>query len=69
MLYPHQGADVDANGRPSTACNYTLSGNKLSLTCDEGAKAVFKIADNGSLVGPPTGMYNHPAFAHFIEKK
>jgi len=44
-----------ATGPVSTQCTYTESGKSLTLVC-EGDTTVFKVDDDGALIGPPDGM-------------
>ena len=44
-----------ATGPVSTPCTYTESGSNVSLVC-ENDKTVFKIDDDGALLGPPDGF-------------
>jgi hypothetical protein len=44
-----------ATGPVSTPCSYTESGKTVTLVC-EGDKTVFKIDDDGALIGPPDGL-------------
>ena len=44
-----------ATGPVSTECTYTESGKSLTLVC-EGDTTVFKVDDDGALIGPPDGM-------------
>ena len=44
-----------ATGPVSTPCTYTQSGKTLTLVC-EGDTTVFKVDDDGALIGPPDGF-------------
>jgi len=44
-----------ATGPVSTACTYTESGKTITLVC-EGDTTVFKVDDDGALIGPPEGL-------------
>lgn len=44
-----------STGPISTSCTYTESGKTVTLIC-EGDKTVFKIDDDGALIGPPGGF-------------
>ena len=44
-----------ATGPVSTLCSYSESGRTVTLVC-EGDKTVFKIDDDGALIGPPDGL-------------
>jgi hypothetical protein len=49
--------------------SYTQDGDKIALTCEGAAKTIFTVNDDGSLAGPPEGLYAHKAFAHLTEKR
>jgi hypothetical protein len=70
VAYAGQAVSFDDAGMPAgTACKYNQNADKITLTCEEGAQAVYTVNDDGSLAGPPAGLYGHPAFAHLVEKK
>lgn len=70
IAYAGQMIAFDNAGQlAGTPCDYKQDGDKISLTCGEGAKADYEIAADGSLQGPSEGMFKHPAFAHLTEQK
>jgi len=70
IAYAGQAIFFGADGRsPRTACTYNQNENKIALACEEGAKADYSFSADGSLEGPPTGMFRHTAFAHLTEQK
>jgi hypothetical protein len=44
-----------ATGPISTPCRYTENGKTVTLVC-EGDKTVFKVDDDGALIGPEGGL-------------
>ena len=69
-MYSYQSGMFRNSGFFSSDCTYSQNGNKVDLTC-EGAKhekVAYAVNGDGSLTGPPTGMYGHKAFAHLTEK-
>jgi len=70
VAYAGQAIYFGEDGRsPRTDCTYSQSGKKIDLACEEGAKAVYTVNADGSLTGPPEGMWKHTAFAHLVLKK
>jgi len=70
VLYGGQQMDFDSNGMPlPIACKYTQNADKVTLTCDGVAGAVFTMNKDGSLSGPADGLWHHAAFAHMTEVK
>jgi peptidoglycan hydrolase-like protein with peptidoglycan-binding domain len=69
VLYARQAVSFDSNGRnPTTWCKYQQEKNKITLTCDSEV-GEFTINKDGSLTGPPEGMWGHEAFARLTELK
>jgi peptidoglycan hydrolase-like protein with peptidoglycan-binding domain len=69
VLYARQSVAFDSNGQnPTTWCKYQQEQKKVTLTCDS-EKAQFTINGDGSLTGPPEGMWGHAAFARLTELK
>lgn len=69
VLYARQSVAFDSNGQnPTTWCKYQREQKKVTLTCDS-EKAQFTINGDGSLMGPPEGMWGHAAFARLTELK
>lgn len=65
VIYAGQMVAFGADGAsPATPCTYNQNGDKLTLNCGEGVNVVFTVNNDGSLTGPPTGMFQHTAFAH-----
>lgn len=70
VAYAGQMVSFDGAGRlAGTPCTYNQDGEKVTLRCEPGATAVYTVSGDGSLQGPPAGMYKHPAFAHLTERK
>jgi uncharacterized Zn-binding protein involved in type VI secretion len=73
MAYAGQAINgvVRANGSNNlhTDCTYKQNGDMVILTYDRGAKVVFKVEIDGSLSGPPAGIWGQKAFAHLVLKK
>jgi hypothetical protein len=60
------------SGRAEAAffdCSYSLDGDKLNLNCPGAEGTPFTVNKDGSLTGPPAGMWGHAAFAHLVLKK
>jgi hypothetical protein len=70
-MYPYQDAVFGAGGFASSDCTYIQNGAKINLTCAAAKEmtVVYTVNKDGSLTGPPEGMYGHAAFAHVVEKK
>jgi peptidoglycan hydrolase-like protein with peptidoglycan-binding domain len=69
VVYARQGVSFDSNGRnPTTWCKFQQEKNKVTLTCDSEV-GEFTINKDGSLTGPPEGMWGHAAFARLTELK
>lgn len=69
VAYARQTISFDSNGQnPTTWCKYQQEQNNVSLTCDS-EKAEFTINRDGSLTGPPEGMWGEAAFARLTELK
>jgi hypothetical protein len=70
-MYAGQAISMDSAQNGSTPCTYTQDSGKVTLACagakDE--KAVYTVNDDGSLTGPPDGIWGQKAFAHMTEKK
>jgi hypothetical protein len=49
---------------PRVECTYTQDGNKITLTTVGIAGVVFTVNKDGSLTGPPEGMWKHDTFSH-----
>ena len=68
-MYAGQTVYFDSNQSGSTPCTYTEDKNKVSVAFLGGVRAVFTFADDGSLTGPPEGVFQHKSFARMIAKK
>jgi hypothetical protein len=60
---------ADGSNNLHTDCTYKQNGDKVTLTYDQGVKAVFTVEIDGSLTGPPAGIWGQKAFAHMVLKK
>jgi hypothetical protein len=76
MAYPGQSIYFGADGKtPRTECKYDQTDDKVTLACDAlgganpNARAVYTVNADGSLSGPPAGLWGHAAFAHMTLKK
>jgi hypothetical protein len=70
MAYAGQAIYFGEDGNtPRTECSYNQDGINITLTCEPDTKAVFKINKDGSLSGPPEGMWGQSAFAHLVLMK
>src|SRR5665213_1208109 len=69
FMYPHQSAIFGNNGRAVSECTYSQTGSKVNLSCEaaEEMKLVYTVNKDGSLTGPPEGMYGHASFARLTE--
>jgi hypothetical protein len=60
---------------PRTECKYNQSGDHVTLACDVmgqsmvNARIVYTVGADGSLTGPPSGMWGEAQFSHLTEKK
>ena len=74
LFYKGQTVDMGDGSDPHTACDYSQDGNIITLTCGfkdqpgDNVKAVFTVNGDGSLTGPPTGMWGQKSFAHLVPK-
>ena len=50
-------------------CTYRQDRAQLTLTCDDGETTIFVVDKDGSLNGPPEGMWGHAVFAHMTLKQ
>lgn len=65
VAYAGQAIYFGADGNsPRTECTYKQGGAKIALTCEGAAEAVFMVNNDGSLTGPPEGMWKQTAFAY-----
>jgi hypothetical protein len=70
MIYPRQSVYMGEDGMsPRTNCTYKQAGVNVTLTCDGGERADFTVNADGSLNGPPEGMWGDAAFSHLNLKK
>jgi hypothetical protein len=70
VMYGGQQIDFDSNGMPlPVECKYSQKADKVTLTCDGVAGAVFTLNKDGSLSGPADGLWHHAEFSHMTESK
>ncbi|MGO8934043.1 MAG: hypothetical protein ACLPLZ_13215 [Terracidiphilus sp.] len=70
VMYGGQQIDFDSNGLPTPIeCKYNQNADKVTLTCDGVAGAVFTLNKDGSLSGPADGLWHHAEFSHMTESK
>jgi hypothetical protein len=70
-MYPFQSAVFGSGGFAFSDCTYIQNGAKINLTCEAAQEmtVIYTVNKDGSLTGPPEGIYGHAAFAHLTEKK
>ena len=70
VAYSGQVISFDGEGRLSgTPCSYRQTGEKVALRCQESASAGYTLTGDGTLEGPPAGMFGHSAFARMKPEK
>lgn len=70
MAYAGQAIYFGEDGNtPRTECTYNQDGINITLTCEPDTRAVFRINKDGSLSGPPEGMWGQSVFAHLVPMK
>ena len=70
MAYAGQAIYFGEDGHtPRTECTYNQDGVKITLKCEPGTEVVFTVNKDGSLSGPPEGMWGETAFAHLVPIK
>ena len=66
-IYRDQMVDFDSTGRyAQTECTYKQDGRNVTLTCEPKTDAVFTVNADGSLTGPPGGLWGHPVFSQMV---
>ena len=70
VVYPGQEVFMGQDGRsPRTQCTYKQNDDKIVLTCPHVEPTTFTVNKDGTLTGPPEGLWQHAAFAHLVPKK
>ncbi|MGH9344902.1 MAG: peptidoglycan-binding domain-containing protein [Terriglobia bacterium] len=70
VAYANQAIYFGADGNhPRTECTYSEDRDRVTLVCPDGQNAVYTVNRDGSLTGPPAGLWGERAFAHLTEKK
>ncbi len=71
VMYAGQSIYFGEDGHsPRTQCPYKQDGATITMTIkDDGTAAVFTVNKDGSLTGPPEGIWGHKAFMHMIPEK